>query len=449
MIRVRQPGGEWIRLGDGRSRQSLYRFSYCTSDVRDFQQPLTRDLLRIGPAFFLADRFFRRARPLGQRCRSLEIEVGVEEPGKWRRLAQQLARWAGFVTHDQWRIRFVRVPAPRQRAVAPAIQDRTAVVLYSGGLDSLCGAAMAFRAGVRPVFVTHSPPGRQAVARMTQAIRRAIRPGDQVDPWVSFRLQAIPWTRGGRKSLYPERSRRSRAVFFLSLAGAVAVETGIPLVLLNENGVMGINLPMEPFNTGVSISRHAHPETLRQFEQILCRIWPWPGTQPSVRNLLAELTKAEAVRELSAATPLAAETITCENAGQQIAMLRHHFARTRSGLMECGLCVPCLVRRSALARAGVMESRDHYAFALADATHPSPTVAAAPLWNTTRGNHAMIAGFCRRIVRMNPREFSHEFMYELALLPANWSEVKSTVSQCYGLYRRFAQQYLAYTRAHT
>lgn len=285
--------------------------------------------------------------------------------------------------------------------------------------------------------------------QITRSIRQAMRAGDTPDPWVSFRLQAIPYTRQGMRSLFPERSRRSRALFFLSLAGAVAVERNIPLVLLNENGVMGINLPMEPFNTGVNISRHAHPGTLRQFESILRSVWPWPGTKPLVHNLLADLTKEDAVRNLRSAASLAVDTITCENAGQQIAMLRHHFARTRSRLVECGLCVPCLIRRSALAAAGVQESKDHYAFALADAKRPSRSLQSAPLWNVTRGNHAMIVAFCQRLIRMRPGDFAHEFAYELALLPANWSEAGPTVSHCYGLYRRFAQQYLAYARAHS
>lgn len=448
MIRVRQHGGQWVQLGDGRVRRSLFRFSHHDSEGSSFRQPLARDLVRIGPAFFLADRFFRRPRRLGQRCRKIEVEVGVEEPARWNRLGRELADWAGFVTHDHWRLRFVRVPAPRRR-LTPSPRSGTAVALYSGGLDSLCGTALALRSGVQPVYVTHSPPGRQAVMRITRSLRQALGAGDTPDPWVSFRLQAIPYTRQGMRSLFPERSRRSRALFFLSLAGAVAIERNIPLVLLNENGVMGINLPMEPFNTGMNISRHAHPSTLRQFESILRSLWPWPGVQPAVRNLLADLTKADAVCALRSASRLAVETVTCENAGQQIAMLRHHFARSRSKVVECGLCVPCLVRRSALAHAGIKESKDHYAFALAEASGLSRSVQSAPLWSVTRGNHAMIEAFCQRLRRMSPGDFAREFAYELALLPATWSEAGPTVSHCYGLYRRFAQQYLAYTRVHS
>ena len=444
VIRIRRKGGEWIDLTAAPRRDAAYRFSFSSNCVREFHEPRARDFMRLGTAFFLTDRYFRRSWVLGRRARELEIELGVEEPKCWKQIAPEIERWANFVTHDRWHVRFVR---DTQRRIAPLRQPASysVVALYSGGLDSFCGAAELAREGHRPIFVTHNPPGSTAVQQMLAPLRSKLGTSDEV-PLVCFRLQAIPWTRSGKKSRFPERSRRTRALFFLSLAGAVAIEFGVPLVTMNENGVMAVNLPLVPGTTGATITRHAHPETLRLYRRILAAVWPRPDSQPNVVNLLANLTKQDAVSRLGRNAPFAANTLTCEYAGQQISVLRRHFARSgRAPLRECGLCVPCLVRRAALYNAGVREARSRYAFELSDR---GPRIEQAPLWRIVEGNRSLMASFAQRMRNQTLSSFSEEFRVELALLPHDWTRACESVEKCYSLYQKFARQYLEFAARH-
>lgn len=450
MIRVDCEGQGALEIGEEPGADAIYVTQLRASFGRELTRPTARDLLRIGQAAFLADRSFRRGSLPGRRTRRLTVTVPVEEPARWRRIGDRVAGLAGFVTHDHWKFRFTKRAAGAAKGTRPPSPPRrSSLCLFSDGLDSLCGAASALRRHETPVLVSHSPPGFATVARTAE--RLAQRLGrERIEPWVAnFEFLARERDAEGRRNRFPERTRRSRPMLYLSMAGAVAIELGISKIFLNENGVLSIHLPVRRDATGIQISRHAHPETLRRFQRLLEAVWPH-DEEPTVANRFARMTKADELGALDGAEDLARRTISCQYGRQQVARLTHWFRarrRRRQTVRECGLCHPCLVRRSAMAIAGIREEASHYAFDARAAFRGRERNADAPLYAALAPNVGDLAQFCDRILGLSQKAFVTSYLAQLSRLPESSRGMAKAVREAYRLYRRFARQYLEYLDA--
>ncbi|MCA1633034.1 MAG: hypothetical protein LC802_04760, partial [Acidobacteria bacterium] len=323
------------------------------------------------------------------------------------------------------------------------------VSLFSNGLDSLCGAAAAFTRGETPVFVSHSPPGVEHVRRKIETLQSALGVTSVRPLFFNVYFRADDRDAWGRRNMFPERTRRTRPVLFLSMAGAAALELGIPKIFLNENGVLAINLPFYADQHGAQVSRHAHPETLRRFETLLRALWPL-NSRPEVRNPFSQETKAEEIRHLRGDSALAVKTITCQYAGQQMAVLINWLKKSGQPHVEareCGLCFPCLIRRSALEFAGVKEPSGHYVFDARLALHNPETYVGAPLYNSVVSFIRQLHEFAEKIAKMEPNEFVLHYLYELSLLPSSPEVIGLSAREAYSLYRRFAHEIAEYISA--
>ncbi|HYV05285.1 MAG TPA: hypothetical protein VFB82_11895 [Blastocatellia bacterium] len=447
MIRVQCEGKRVRNFEEMRNSVGDYYSRVRCPSGDNLTNPIARDLVRVGEATFLADRAFRRGTRLGELTRRLTVSVPVEEPKLWATLADQIADLAGFVSHDRWRFKFTRLKEkyPRNIGIRTPLPDHS-INLFSGGLDSLCGAAAAFKRGETPIFVSHSPPGYQRVSTRIEALAQAFGK-DSVKPlFFSFIFRVNE--RASDAGLFPERSRRTRPMLFLSMAGAAALELAVPRVFLNENGVLAVNLPFQPNLTGPQISRHAHPETLRRFETLLRGLWPFDST-PIVQNPLFKHTKAEELRLLGNGLKLAAETISCEYAAQQVASLIGWLKRNNkpfTDVRECGLCVPCLVRRSAMHWIGVREKKHHYVFDARRALNNPKSYLGVPLFDYVVPQVRDLYNFCVRLTRMKPSEFVVSYLSELSLLPGRNEDVCLLSRSVYNTYARFAKQFVEYCK---
>ena len=157
----------------------------------------------------------------------------------------------------------------------------------------------------------------------------------------------IVLTQAGRRT---EPSSRSRALMFLSLGVAVAVGAGATSLVVLENGYTSINLPLRPNRGGALSTRSTHPETLRRFRVILDLL----GIGVAVEDPYEWMTKGEVMAALAAGSPpegkqrAAAHTLSCGK-------LDGNWFRASANL-NCGLCVPCMVRRATFVKADVADT---------------------------------------------------------------------------------------------
>jgi 7-cyano-7-deazaguanine synthase in queuosine biosynthesis len=452
MIEVHCEGQHSLTLREQKRHTGNYisqlRLSFGRNEL---ESAVARDLLRVGEAAFLADRAFRRGKSLGQQTRSLRVSLPVEEPERWTDVKDRVVQLAEFVSQDHWEFEFTplkRSKARRRRQPRPFLQN-AAISLFSNGLDSLCGAAAAFDRGETPVFVSHSPPGVKYVRLKVKALQDELGCAEVGPQFINLYFRAIARDARGRRNMFPERTRRTRPMLFLSLAGAAAVELGVPKIYLNENGVLAINLPFQANQHGYNVTRHAHPETLRRFESLLRALWPFDA-EPTVSNPFSDLTKGEEIKYLRQAAHLAEETVTCPYAGQQVSTLigwlkRQHCAHVE--VKECGLCYSCLIRRSAMETAEVRESEGHYAFDARRVFRDPEAYSNAPLYRVVKQNPKALYNFCQSILKMEPGEFVFSYLYDLTLLPRSPEDVGQSALAAYRLYRRFARQFIKYLEA--
>lgn len=126
------------------------------------------DLVRIAAYAYAADQMVSRGGPVDVHRehwrRQLALCVPVSDPGFWSEAGrlELLREVFAFLTEDEWEFAFERgEPAvgqlPMDLPGLPPAEPPDAVVLFSGGTDSLCALVEAVSAGARPLVVSHRP----------------------------------------------------------------------------------------------------------------------------------------------------------------------------------------------------------------------------------------------------------------------------------------------------
>ena len=159
------------------------------------------------------------------------------------------------------------------------------------------------------------------------------------------RLLHFPVLLRKRESLTREYTLRSRSFVFASLATAIGRMLGKRRVLMCENGIVSLNLPIARQLVGARSSRTTHPKALACFGLLFEMLFEEPT---SVDNPFLWKTKAEVVKVIGDrdCSHLIASTISCSHVYQMSKEQSH-----------CGECSQCIDRRFAILGAG-LETQD-------------------------------------------------------------------------------------------
>ena len=312
------------------------------------------DLLEVAMSVYAADRRSRRNyRGVNTGHRRINVRVGVSDPGFWARpeMTEFLSEFLYWLSEDEWSFDFTRrqapsIPGGQQGFLFPIPPEAPATVsLFSGGLDSLAGLAKRSReqAAASHVLVsgyTHNRlVGQQR--RQVEMIRSAWDRRRALGHDPGLHHIAVPFGIDKSRRSGEEPSQRTRALVFLSLGAATAVQAQTDTLWVYENGTGALNLPLNASQLGVDNYRGIHPRSLimaeRLFELALEK-------KVKIRNPFLFETKAEMCRSL-AVSGLAAvvrETVSCDN----------YPVRVR-GKTQCGHCTSCILRRQAIRCGGL------------------------------------------------------------------------------------------------
>lgn len=303
------------------------------------------DLVRIAAYVYAADQMLGRGGPVDVHRddwrRQLALCVPVSDPAFWADPVQDAAlrETLGFLTDDEWTFSFDESDPtvgqlPLDLPPLPVVQSPDAVVLFSGGTDSLCAVVQHVVDGGQPLVVSHrSAPQLDRWQRDLLAKLRGTFPSWSF-PQLSFWVQR-------RHGDAANRAQRSRAFLFAALGAAVAGQIGIPTVLLPDNGYVSLNPPISAQLVGALASRSTHPTFLRLFNRIIEHAFPKPVR---VINPLSNQTRAEALSILqpNGCADLLASTHSCGN----------HRGRSNA-VPHCGGCSQCIDRRFSVIAAGL------------------------------------------------------------------------------------------------
>jgi hypothetical protein len=305
--------------------------------------PAVLDLVHLAAGAYMAD----RSTPRGQRfSREISLRVAFHAPDLWTEdLLADTQDLLGWLTGDEWTLS----AAPSPSVDIPNTLQQTASVepvsLLSGGLDSYLGAIQLLEQGAHPLFVGHKD--------LSTAIRAAQQ---RINTWLAQSYAPTPsYTRIGLTQAIRRRepSSRSRSLLFLSLGVAVAASSQSANLIVPENGYTGINLPLRPNRGGALSTRSTHPETFRRVNDLLSSL----GIRVHITNPFEWMTKGEAMRAVHQLDPPdgwidgAAATLSCGKLGG------NWFSGSPN--LNCGLCVPCVVRRATFVAADIPDRTEY------------------------------------------------------------------------------------------
>jgi len=258
--------------------------------------------------------------------RSIQAWLPVRDPVFWTFHRATIEGIWTDLTGDELRLHFefeADPPGP-PRMTKTLFPQHDCVALVSGGQDSFAGALDLMDAGRTPLLLSHSSSG--AVNHAQNAVEAILRGVDPSVVRVKLGAQKTP----GRDFPGLESSQRSRTFLFVGAAALIAALGGSDEVVLNENGIMALHVPLTAARIG-SLSTHtASPPILERMGALASTVL---GHSVRVENRLVHLTKPEVVGR---AVTLGhgqemVQTVSCWQIGRTS---RH-----------CGICTPCLLRR--------------------------------------------------------------------------------------------------------
>jgi 7-cyano-7-deazaguanine synthase in queuosine biosynthesis len=281
-------------------------------------------------------------------AREWQVTAPVRVPNFWRNTGGPLLASAlAFLNRAQWTFTFTaRAGAPLTLPPPDARRVRQ-IILFSGGMDSACGAGV-HKGSKRDVQLVCF-----STTNLLLPLQRKLAEELGHFPPTQWRLV-------GRRG--KEGMNLIRALMFLSLGAAVASSFDASEIFQYENGVLACAIP--PTGNFVS-TRHAHPELHRRLERLFAAVF---GQTMTIVNPFALLTKRETADRLSSrigaerAEAILRQTQTCWRLSQA-----HVAGKKKKPGVPCGVCTPCIVRRTARpheAFAGAWDGWSGYAFDL-------------------------------------------------------------------------------------
>jgi 7-cyano-7-deazaguanine synthase in queuosine biosynthesis len=270
--------------------------------------------------------------------REIDLYLPAQESDVFAAHAKSFEHILAFLTGDRWRVFFrPRHADNAQLLVRPELNVTpfTSVCLFSGGLDSFIGAIDLLARDENPLLVSHywdqSTSSQEPCAQRIGAVY-----GDMAPRHVRARV-GFPDTLVQGST--PEKTTRGRSFLFLALAVLPASALNNPTIYVSENGLISLNIPLDPLRLGAWSTRTTHPFYLARWQELLDHL----GIAATITNPYRFQTKGEMLARC-ANQPLvkrhAAETISCSS------VTKARWKGLPPG--HCGHCVPCLIRRAAI-----------------------------------------------------------------------------------------------------
>ena len=299
------------------------------------------DLMTIATAVTAADTFELREAAADAWSRVIHLHVPVSDEHMWSSLSGRLSSILNFLTGDQWQFTFCKtsmeMPKPKSSDKAKAklktLEGLNCVCLFSGGLDSAVGAIdiLNSKSAFKPLLVSHAYRGDGVKQESIKLLLNS--------NFGELSYSISPSLMVGLKGK-TDVSMRGRSFNFLAMAvlGLVALRNSsgdqkIKTIIVPENGYISINPPLTRRRIGSHSTRTTHPHFLNNLQNLLADA----GFNVKFVNPYQFKTKGEMIAEckdsaaIAKAVPL---SVSCS-----------HWHRKH---IQCGHCVPCLIRRSSL-----------------------------------------------------------------------------------------------------
>lgn len=341
-----------INLSDNKS--FTYTFWKKIRKMNQFYDLAALDLLYISLFVFAADRLVFRELASDGWSRKIELYIPVLNLEKWNANRELLQKMIGFLSGDSWLIHFRQRELDNEEVkyrdkmidskVLKKGYDR--VCMFSGGLDSFVGVIDLLQSSdVNTLFVSHYGGGKGT--KEYQDILKA----RFIELYNLEETDFCQFYASVKNGI--EDTTRTRSFMFFSHAIVLASAMGKPVeMIVPENGLISLNIPITHSRLGTSSTRTTHPYYMQMLQELLDQL----GLGISIRNPYQYLTKGEMLLQCKNQELLKEElhnTMSCSHPDQG-------RMRGATKSCHCGYCLPCVIRKAAIKRAGIIDNSDYF-----------------------------------------------------------------------------------------
>lgn len=299
------------------------------------------DAIIIGLFVYMADmKISRRVHAQDSWSREIILTIPVFD-NKWAELKETFERMLKFLTGDLWTIEFTK------REIALAQEDKFEnrndkylfASLFSGGMDSLIAAINYMEQGQQTLLVSHA--GESRVRHWQTDLLSVLddyygdTPHENAYYWTN--LDGVEFPKGGS-----DLNQRSRSFLFIAIAlFAMSGTKSCTRLLMPENGLIALNVPLEYLRLGSHSTRTTHPFYLKLWNTITSDIFGY-----SISNPYWNKTKGEMASECLN------QDVLKIGMGYSYSCSSVNSVSIQSGESNhCGHCLPCIIRRAAMHKA--------------------------------------------------------------------------------------------------
>lgn len=338
------------------SKDFWYKFWDTKNVFPAFYRDEALDMLYLSLFVFGADRLILRDSGKDAWSRDIELHVPVLAYEKWINLKDSVENMLNFLTGDHWIIDFrsrayvdkeIRA-RKRWERVKDYNSDVSKVCMLSGGLDSCIGAIdlLSLQENKKEIlFVSHYGGGKG-----TKEYQDALK--EEFIRFYGIRKGQIIQNHASVMDGEEDTTRSRSFMFFAhAIAYASAMNKSIELII-PENGLISLNIPLAHTRLGSSSTRTTHPYYMKMLQKLILDL----GLDISIINPFQFKTKGEMILE-------------CKNRDFLQTVLKHTMScshpdngrnRGMKYTMHCGYCLPCTIRKAAILRGNLEDTSKYY-----------------------------------------------------------------------------------------
>lgn len=337
-----------------------YTFWKQKNTYGEFYKDEAIDMLYLSLAVYAADRLILRENGEDAWSREIELYMPVLCVDRWNACQSLVERMLNFLTGDRWKICFrgreltevEKKARENWEKVTEKNLNISRICMFSGGLDSCIGALNLLCDDTDAsdiVFVSHYGGGKGTI-EYQEMLKEAFINRFNLDEGYFIQNYAAVIT---KKEVKKEDTTRSRSFMFFSHAVAYASAMGKEVeLIIPENGLISLNIPLAYTRTGTSSTRTTHPYYMKVLQELITEL----EIPVKLKNPFQFKTKGEMVLECKDREFLQKildKTMSCSHPD----VGRHQGLKKT---MHCGYCLPCTIRRASIQKGGLEDTSTYY-----------------------------------------------------------------------------------------